>query len=270
MSSLPLHQVPAHLPPLLRVAVEAAWAAGDLLARQYGRLRNSEELSRLALASEAEVVKRIRKYHDDHRFYGRMLGLVEEGRDDDLWLVDGLDGADNFLWQLPVFSVSLAFMRRGQFKCAVVFSPMQPETFLCSSQEFSLLNDSRIGVARFGGLKESLILSGGRDSDLRCAAALRQEGAQVRVPGCPSLSLCWLAAGRSVGFFGSRIHACSLAAGRLIAARAGAGELLTEENFMPRGQEDESLQEKVSLVSAPPAAIDLLQSTLAKANGALR
>ena len=246
MSSLPLHQIPAHLPPLLRVAVEAAWAAGDFIARQYGRLKGSEELSRLAQASEMAVIERIRKYHSSHNFYGRNLGLGEEGGDqENLWLIDGLDGVGNFLWQLPFFSVSLAFMHQGLFKCAVVFSPLQPETFLCSSQGFALLDDGRIGVAKVDGLKDSLILSGGNGFDLQCAAALRHEGAQVRVLDCPSLSLCWLAAGRAAGFFGSHIHACSLAAGRLIAARAGAKELLTSENFMPTGQEEEDQQAEV-------------------------
>ncbi len=263
----PVHQVPAHLPPLLRIAVEAAWAAGDVLARQYGRLRDSEELSRLARTSEMAVVERIRKYHSFHRVCGRELGLGEEGGgDDNLWLVDGLDGAGNFFWQLPFFSVSLAFMHKGLFKCAVVFSPMQTETFLCSSQGFAFLDDSRIGVARVEGLRDSLFLSGGSDSDLQCAAALRREGAQLRVPGCSSLGLCWLAAGRAAGFFGSRIHACSLAAGRLIASRAGAKEMLTAENFSPGSQEGEERQAEVSIIAAPPRTIDLLQQALAEAN----
>ena len=267
MSQLPLHQVPAHLPPLLRVAVEAAWAAGDFLARQYGRLKSDEEVSRLAQASEMTLVERIRKYHSYHSFYGRKLGLgEEEGDNEDLWLIDGLDGASNFLWQQPFFSVSLAFMHKGQFKCGVVFSPMKPETFLCSSQGFAHLDDSRLNVANADGLKDSLILSGSNGFDLQSAAALRQGGAEVRVLDCPSLGLCWLAAGRAAGFFGSNIHACSLAAGRLIAARAGARELLTAENFMPSNQEDEDQQAEVSIVAAPPRTIDLLRDALVEAN----
>ena len=263
MSSLPLHQVPAHLPPLLRIAVEATWAAGDFIARQYGRVRGGEELSRLAQASEETAVERIRKYHASHSFCGRRLGWRAEGGDDEsLWLIDGLDGASNFRQQLPFFSISLAFMHQGLFKCAVVFSPMQPETFLCSSQGFAFLDDNRISVAGVEGLEGSLVLSGGAELDLQCASALRREGMQVRVLGCPSLSLCWLAAGRAAGFFGSHIHACSLAAGRLIASRAGSRELLTAENFVSSGGEGEDQQAEVSIVAAPPRIIDLLQNAL--------
>src|SRR6266850_1409412 len=74
--------------------------------------------------------------------------------------LDSLDGTSNFLHGNPVFSVSIAFERRGRLEHAVVYDPMRQEFFTASRGEGAQVEGRRMRVSKQKELEGSLIGTG--------------------------------------------------------------------------------------------------------------
>lgn len=85
--------------------------------------------------SEAHVMKKIRHFYPDHKILSEedafTRELKMEGVQDDefLWLIDPLDGTNNFFNRVPFFAVSLAMNRGSETLVGVVFNPITRELF---------------------------------------------------------------------------------------------------------------------------------------------
>ncbi len=116
---------------LLEVALEAA-AAGAAVLRELFRSSSlrvrakgpNDLVSSADHAAEAAIARVIRGHFPDAAFLGEESGR-SGGRGDDLeWIVDPLDGTNNFLQGLPIFCTSVACCRRGEPVAGVVQEPL--------------------------------------------------------------------------------------------------------------------------------------------------
>lgn len=122
---------------LLAVAVEAATEAGTLLA---GRARRGAEQQVSAkttptdLVSEADLVseRTIRELLAERRPHDGFVGEEGdhvEGTSGLSWVVDPLDGTINFLYSIPVWSVSVAVRDAAGTIAGAVYDPSRDELF---------------------------------------------------------------------------------------------------------------------------------------------
>ncbi len=115
-------------PAEFAVAEEAARAAGEVLARYYreGVTMRSKDIANLVsdadLEAERAIVAVIRRAFPDHA----VLGEEEHHAATDaphLWVVDPLDGTNNFAHKIPHVAVSVAYVRDGRSECGVIYQP---------------------------------------------------------------------------------------------------------------------------------------------------
>ena len=108
----------------LRAALEAAKAAGDVIAPLY-RANVAVELKfDRSPVTEADtraehVIREVLLSHfPDHGFHGEEGG--RSGADAEIiWLVDPLDGTKSFVRDTPFFSTQIALVRNGQIVLGV-------------------------------------------------------------------------------------------------------------------------------------------------------
>ena len=87
------------------------------------------------LLSEAYVMKQIRAHYPDHRIlseedaFARELKMEKVKDDQYIWLIDPLDGTNNFYNKVPFFCVSLALNRGNKTLAGVVYNPVTCELF---------------------------------------------------------------------------------------------------------------------------------------------
>ena len=105
--------------PELTIAEEAARAAGAILKRYFheGVVMRNKDIANLVsdadIEAERAIVEVIGRAFPDHEVLGEEVHQGDVGAEH-LWVVDPLDGTNNYAHHVPHFAVSIAYHHRGQ------------------------------------------------------------------------------------------------------------------------------------------------------------
>lgn len=243
--------------PMLNIALRAARAAGELIARSVERLdviSVSEKDARdyvteIDRAAEQTIVQALQKAYPSHAILGEegsnILGSGEGA--DYQWIIDPLDGTTNFIRGVPHFAVSIACKYRGRLEHAVVLDPIRQEEFTASRGRGAALNGRRLRVSARKSLEGALLGTGfpfrdeqmdDIDNYLGMFRSLVGQTAGLRRAGAASLDLAYVAAGRYDAFWEFGLSEWDMAAGALLIQEAGG--LVSDFNgghdFLEKGQ----------------------------------
>ena len=185
------------------------------------------------IESEKLIAKVISKAFPDHALLGEeeLAGDVESPY---LWIIDPLDGTNNFAHGVPQFAVSIAYYERGVSQVAVVFNPARGDLFTATRGGGAFLNDEPIKVDDAKDLSATLIGCGfyyDRGEMMRRTLAavgefFEQDIHGIRRFGSAALDLCQVACGQFGGFFEYKLSPWDFAAGILVIEEAG-GQVTT-------------------------------------------
>lgn len=144
------------------------------------------------------------------------------------WIIDPLDGTVNYIHQIPVYSVSIALMERGQLKVGVVLEINRDEYFYAYEGGGAYLNQKPIHVSPTSQLKDAMLATGFPFNEpdwvdhyihILRETILNSRG--VRRMGSAAVDLCYTAAGRFDGYYEFNLKPWDVAAGSLIVQEAG-------------------------------------------------
>ncbi len=254
--------------PVLNVAIEAAYAAGEIMRRQMQhveaipveRKARHDYVSDVDRACEAEIVRQIKRYYPDHAFLCEEGGAT--GDNEAVWIIDPLDGTSNFLHGLPHFAVSIAQQVNGRTQHAVVYDPIRDELFNASRGSGAYLNNKRMRVSARISLEGAILATAfpfrSRDKLQVYGRIFQSVFAKVedfRRAGTASLDLAWVAAGRMDGFFEIGLKPWDVAAGALLVREAGGVVLDFEGN--------DAVEEAGTIIAAPYKIMTQLRQLIA-------
>src|SRR3990167_11164761 len=117
--------------PIINIAVQAARAAGNIIAREVNRLdkvqvtekKPNDFVTDIDKQAEREIIALIEKAYPDHGILGEEGG--EKSGNDYCWIIDPLDGTRNFIHGLPHFAVSIAITYKDKIENGVIFDPIR-------------------------------------------------------------------------------------------------------------------------------------------------
>ncbi|MBO2637789.1 inositol-1-monophosphatase [Shewanella algae] len=222
--------------PMLTIAVRAARAAGQTIMRAYTELDRIEVdakgvndfVTSVDKEAEAAIIYQIRKSYPDHSIVGEENGENRGTNQDYLWIVDPLDGTNNFVNGVPHFAVSIAMQYKGKTEVAVVYDPVRDELFSAARGKGAKLNDFRIRVNNVSDLGASLVATGfpfkarqHTETYMKLFGETFSLCADLRRAGSAALDLAYVAAGRVDAFFELGLKPWDIAAGDLIVREAG-------------------------------------------------
>jgi myo-inositol-1(or 4)-monophosphatase len=230
----------AQLDLLLETALAAASAGGEVLRRHFGSKAGLRVKDRVELVSDADVEsERVIQQTILDRFSDHDL-LGEEGSSgangpatgdvpEHLWIVDPLDGTNNFVHGIDHVAVSIAYCYRGRALVGVVENPIQGHRFVAVAGRGATENGKAIRVSDAATLDQTMIGVGfyydrGAMMEATLAAVadfFREQVQGVRRFGAAALDLCYVASGRYGLFFEYRLSPWDFAAGQLIVSEAG-------------------------------------------------
>lgn len=185
--------------------------------------------------AEELTIETLKVNYPNHSFLGEEFGLQEGRGEDAKWcfVIDPLDGTQNFVHGVPHFCVSIGAQKNGITEHAVVYDPIRDELFSASRGAGAKLNQRRLQVSDKKELTGGLFTTGHpyerMVDDVRKSfianhfaslQALCEQGAQVRRTGSAALDLCYVAAGRFDGYFEMNIKPWDVCAGELIVTEA--------------------------------------------------
>jgi myo-inositol-1(or 4)-monophosphatase len=202
---------------LLAVAIEAAHAAAADLVGRFGqsmtdvRAKSSptDLVSEADVAAETAIRAVLARRRPDDAILGEEGGATGDGDGDLRWVIDPLDGTTNFLFGVPQWAVSVACEDRDGALVGVVLDPNRSELFYAADMR----------------ARQAQVLT-------RVLPAVRD----IRRAGAAALDLAWLACGRYDLYWERGVKPWDIAAGGLIARRAGLETVtLAESDDGPSG-----------------------------------
>lgn len=221
----------------LEIAREAALEAGEVHAKYFDRGVQIEEKSGTYdlvtdadFESEQVIVEIIREQFPDHNF------LAEEERyektdSEYTWIIDPLDGTNNFASGIPVFCASVALARGDELIAGAIYDLTRDELFYASRGEGAYLNGNgqRLKVNDAGILEQAILATGFfydrgpnmKDTLRNIEKFFLSDVRGIRRFGAAALDLAYVASGRFAGFWEFSLHPWDFAAGKLIVEEAG-------------------------------------------------
>ncbi len=224
------------------VAVEVAALAARLVldsvgAAQAAATKSSptDVVTHTDVASEQLIRRELTLRCPGSSFLGEESGS-DSGVSGVGWIVDPIDGTVNFLYDLPVVSVSIAATIDGEVVAGAVADVLRGEMFSATKGQGARRNESPIGTSDVDRLDLALIGTGFsydqnvRSEEARIVASLLPRCRDIRCMGSAALNLCWVGCGRLEGFYERDIKVYDYSAGALIAAEGGAQVQLPRDN----------------------------------------
>ncbi|HET9103598.1 MAG TPA: inositol monophosphatase family protein [Solirubrobacteraceae bacterium] len=217
---------------LLTIAREAAAAAARILSAGQGAVhRVQAKSSPTDLVSETDVAaeQAIRGVLAERRPQDAILG-EEGGATGDgalRWVIDPLDGTTNFLYGVPQYAVSVACEDTDGAIAGVVLDPVRGEEFTATRTGPAQLDGVDITGSDHDELATALVATGfAYESEVRARQAevltrVLPRVRDIRRAGAAALDLAWCACGRYDAYWERGVKPWDVAAGGLIAARAG-------------------------------------------------
>ncbi len=221
-------------PPELSIAEAAARAGGEVAARYFrdGVVMRSKDVANLVSDADVEaehaIADVIRQSYPDHAILGEEA-YEGDAKAEHLWVVDPIDGTNNFAHAIPHFAVSVAYYHKGVAQCGVVFNPVRDEWHTAVRgqgafhdgrparvQDATRLDEVIVGVGFYydrGAMMEATLAAIG---DLK-----RKQIHGIRRFGTASLDLCAVGLGRYGAYFEYELSPWDFAAGRLFVEEAG-------------------------------------------------
>ena len=188
---------------------------------------DTDLVSQADLDAEALIRRRLEAERPDDAILGEEGGAAD-GSSGRRWVVDPLDGTVNYLFGIPQWAVSIAVQdAAGNGLAGVVYDPMRDECWSATADGPATLDGEEIRASSCDRLGLAMVATGfGYDPAVRASqvaivARLLPLVRDIRRLGSAALDLVWAAAGRYDAYFERGVQPWDVAAGGLIASRAG-------------------------------------------------
>lgn len=177
--------------------------------------------------SEDYLIKEIKHHYPDHAILGEESG-EHVGTADYRWVVDPLDGTNNYSQGLPIFTVSIGLQKGGETLLGVVYAPYLDELYVGVKGVGAWLNGRMLRVAQKRDLAHSVLCTGfpydkdvNPDNNAANLAAILPYIRGVRRQGSAAYDLCCVAAGWLDGYWELALNLWDICAAALIVEEAG-------------------------------------------------
>ena len=114
-------------------------------------------VTRVDKACESYLIEKINSYYPDHGVLGEETGAHAVDADW-VWVIDPLDGTNNYSQGLPIFCVSIGLQYKGETVVGVVFAPYIHEVFTAVKGKGAFLNGKPLQIGAKPELNQSVLV----------------------------------------------------------------------------------------------------------------
>lgn len=236
---------------MLNVMTAAAIKAGKSTLRDFGEL-SKLQVSRKGTAdfatnadrkSEKILHQELSKARPTFSFLMEESGEVAGSDPTQRFVIDPIDGTNNFIHAVPYFCVAIAYEKQltnGRFEtqAGVIYDPINNELFTAELYQGAFLNDQRIATSGRSEPDTCMLASFISHNEdypeyaLQVQKALGVHPYTLRISGATALDLAYVAAGRYDGACYISYKHWDVAAGKLLVREAGGK--ITEQESGPK------------------------------------
>ena len=126
-----------NISPNLNIMIKAAEKASKVLIRDFGELEKLQVTQKgpkdFVTNSDKKVekilIEELEKSRKNFSFLSEENGKIENKDKDNIWIIDPIDGTNNFLHGIPHFSISIGLKSKNEIITGVIFDPIKNELF---------------------------------------------------------------------------------------------------------------------------------------------
>jgi myo-inositol-1(or 4)-monophosphatase len=217
-----------------KVAVMAAKKAGKIILKYFAKIdtikhikkSKLEILTPADLASNKIIIAEINKHFSKHGILSEESGQ-DRARPEYLWIIDPLDGTDNFTLGNPLFNISIALAHKDKIVLGIIYAPILKQMFVAEIGYGATMNGKKIHVSKENKLAEasaSLCYSYNQKINQKInkiEARLMTKVKRTKNLGAAALDFALVGLGRFDSCAHFDVHLWDVAAGVLIVREAG-------------------------------------------------
>ena len=205
----------------LNVMIKAAEKASKTAIRDFGEVEKLQVsrkgprdfVTKTDKRVEKIIIEELSKTKKNYSFLSEEIGKIKNRDEENIWIIDPIDGTTNFLHGIPHFAICIALQSKKEIVSGLIFDPIKDEMFFGEKNKGSYLNNQRLRVSK-KNIIDDCLFSSNHDG-------VRFSNLNMRYTGCTALDLAYVAAGRLDGFFHNNINLWDVAAGAILVKEAG-------------------------------------------------
>ncbi|MDD5312332.1 MAG: inositol monophosphatase family protein [Dehalococcoidia bacterium] len=178
------------------------------------------------LAAEKCILEIIRKEFPQHGILAEEHG-ADGSQADYIWVIDPLDGTNNYFLGIPYFCVNIALSKKNEVVLGVTYDPVRDELFFAQRGKGASLNNRAISVSGVATLHETVVgvdlgYRPERSAEiLNTMSKLWPQIYCMRLIGSACLGLAYVACGRFSLYLHRYLYPWDTASGLLLINEAG-------------------------------------------------
>ena len=214
--------------------ISAVKKAGKYVEKYFNKKHKVKSKSRNDIVTQTDInsekiiISEIKKKYPDHQILSEEVGRIG-GKNDYLWIIDPVDATINFASGIPLYSVSIGLLHKGEIEYAVVYAPSLNEMFYAQKNKGAFLNNKKIKASKEKKLKSTIINIGTSahyskkqiKNNFQIANKIMPEIRGLRAFESGALTSCYIACGRLDGKVSIKTDPFGNAASTLIIEEAG-------------------------------------------------
>lgn len=220
----------------LNVAQEAAFTAGNYLKSNFLKLKekdifykkNNERVTKHDQKSEEIIKNIILKKFPNHNFLGEEENFLDQ-KNEFTWIVDPLDGTNNYTLNIPIWSISIGLAHQNDFILGVVYYPLLDLMFYGMKNKGAYLNNQKLKTPQPPSLKKSFVafcIGNNKNNKVKYQASSIHQNLwpkiyDLRPLNSASLEICYICINKIQAFYGLAIKIWDVAAAVVIAKECG-------------------------------------------------
>lgn len=233
--------------------IDAAKAGGEVIKKYFGEALEVEQKSIAAdvrtkadTESEEAIVKILKENFPEYGIHSEEMGK-QENESGYLFIIDPLDGSNNFTLGIPNFTVSIGLVYDKEIIFGVVHNPISGQLFYAEKGSGAFENGHKIHVGAENDLSRSTIgyvcnYVHDKVYEVNVLKTFAEKDVKrVLYTWSPAFDYCLLAAGRIEAMITDKPDIYDYIAGKLIAKEAGAKTTDLSGNFETDERNDQFL-----------------------------
>ena len=205
----------------LNIMIKASEKASKILIRDFGEVEKlqvskkgpKDFVTNTDIKAEKIIIEELKKGRPNYSIISEENGTEKNKDEDNIWIIDPIDGTINFLHGIPHFAISIGLMSKNEIISGIIYDPIKDELFYAEKNNGAFINNNRIRVSKKNNLNECLFGTGGK--------ILKEPDLNYRKSGCAALDMAYVSNGRYDGYFQKNLSLWDIAAGLIIINEAG-------------------------------------------------
>ena len=205
----------------LNIMIKAAEKASKVIIRDFGEIEKlqvskkgpKDFVTKTDTNVERILIEELSKSKINYSFITEETGKIKNKDKENIWIIDPIDGTNNFLHGIPHFAICIALKSKNEIISGLIFDPIKNEMFFAEKNKGAFLNNQRLRVSNKSSIDDCLFSSNHE--------GLKASNLNLRCTGCAALDLAYVASGRLDGFFQKKLNIWDIASGILMVMEAG-------------------------------------------------